>query len=244
MGNRYHSTFLANFQTGQTMEELAVIGLFKKCKLSVFGPAAVMLLMLSGCAIPGFFTVGGTIPGAYEVNRGSGKANFGGFFDACSLGHNQQWGEFVYHDPTTVEAENYDWMDKKLRIKAMVTKASGCDSDSENWDPSQIGLACTLCYTFGDQGTKTIPNFPGDEEYQDNTDFGAAVFTYVSQDSKNPGWGTGFVCIGDNGEGNEAEDYFRIKLFDHHGPWPGYQNVGTDVSGNIQDATEAECTIY
>ncbi len=189
------------------MEELAVTRLFKKCKLSVFGPAAVFMLVLSGCAVPGWFTIGGTIPAHYNEGQ---KANFGGEFNACNL--ESPWGHVTYHDRST---------DPKLRLEGDVTNAEKCASLSEG---GEISVACAFCEgKFGDL-------LHGDEG-----SVGAVEIWYRSQDRRNfaDEGGKAYVCVVDNGEGVNAEPD-RLAIWIASGPYAGYFNHG-DVQGNIDE---------
>jgi hypothetical protein len=164
--------------------------------------SAVLALALVGCAEPGFFSVGGWIPGAE-----GGKANFGGYVDACNFP--TTYGHLTYHD------KGYP-----LRLEGHVTGGAQCVNDGG--EPS---AACVQCQAVAIDklGWSSFPV----------ADLGYAEITYRSQDKRNnPGTGTAFVCVADFGEGANADDPDFLYINVETGPYGGYENWG-EVKGNI-----------
>jgi hypothetical protein len=167
--------------------------------------SAVLALALVGCAEPGFFSVGGWIPGAE-----GGKANFGGYVDACNL--SDPIGHFTYHDKGI-----------PLRLEGHVTDGAKCDVFQEG----PISEECARCQITA----AIILQDPGAAL---GDDLGYAEITYRSLDKRNnPGVGTAFMCIADYGEGaNASADFLYIEVMD--GPYDGYVNSG-EVQGNVHE---------
>ena len=177
--------------------------------------SAAVALTLVGCAAPGFFSLGGTIPTEDTTKVGKKyKANFGGYFDACNL--NRTYGHVTYHDKYATSVP--------VRLEGHVVDAAQCVDFGLN---AEVG--CTKCQGWVEDATGLDLDFP------EQGSLGYAKIRYRSQDQKNnPGNGTAYLCVADFGEGANADDsdYLLIKVTS--GPYDGYLNSG-EVQGNINE---------
>ena len=180
---------------------------------------SICALALVGCASPAFFSVGGTIPTQDQTKVGPKyKANFVGFFNACSLSN--PYGHITYHDKYATEGE--------VRLEGLVEDGAECVDFGLGLD-----LGCSLCQ-------EVIEANIGDFDFPEQGYLGYARIHYRSQDSKagySPNNGTAYLCVADFGEGANAFDSDYLLISVTSGPYEGYFNVGA-VQGNIQ---QEEC---
>jgi hypothetical protein len=187
-------------------KEIVIMKILRLCAI------AVLALALVGCAKPGLFSIGGWIPS----EGGGGKANFGGYIDACNLSN--PYGHVTYHDKNATMGH--------LRLEGRVVDAAQCVDDS----PDAEG-GCVKCQYLAEQEFGSI-DFPEDGS------LAYAKIRYRSQNKKEfDGMGYAVMCVADFGEGANASmpDYVFINVTS--GPYDDYYNWG-EVQGNIN---EEEC---
>ena len=179
-------------------------------------PGAVCALFLVGCAAPGFFSLGGTIPTQNPEKTGPRYvANFGGFFDACDL--ENTYGHVTYHDKYSTLGE--------VRLEGLVEDAAECVETGDEGD-----FDCTRCREWVEEAT-------GEElvDFAEGAFLGYAKIRYRSQDMKNfdaSENGVAYACVADFGEGAGAPDDDHLLMRVTTGPYAGYTNFGP-VKGNI-----------
>lgn len=178
---------------------------------------ATCAITLAGCAEPGFFSLGGTIPTENLGKTGTRyKANFGGFIDACDLENVN--GHVTYQDKYASTGE--------IRLEGLVTNAAECVAFSV----SGLEAGCLQCRQWIQEATGEAPPNVPEEGY-----LGYAEIRYRSQDTKTFGKsnnGIAYVCVADFGEGSKAPKSDFLLLNITSGPYEGYRNYGP-VQGNI-----------
>jgi len=164
---------------------------------------AFLLASLSGCAIPGTFSGGGTIPNKASTN---GKATFTFSGDNCS-------GYIV----GSVNYVGHEAMPGTVKLNSVELENTGeCVSPE---DSNYAVAACTLC-----NGLNLLSQAGDGPVY-------ASEFRYISTNPTIPGEGEAFICVQDNGQGSKASgpDYGVISVTS--GPYSGYLKFGP-LKGN------------
>jgi hypothetical protein len=182
-------------------------------KTQLLGIAILMGFGLSGCAVPGKVTGGGSMPSASGVP--GEKANLGFKAEQCALDVVAS-GQYNYRD------DRAPGFPGGVALNGAVLEAGECVSPNPSLP---LDFACFVC----------THNFPGLPAYGFVVDYRS---TNPNVPDILPAGQTAVACVTDNGEGVKATSADFGRIFVQTGPYAGYNNSGP-IKGNIQ---RHECT--
>ena len=177
-------------------------------KSQLLAIAIVTGLGLSGCAVPGKVTGGGSMPSASGIP--GEKATFGFKAEQC--------------DFTVAASGQYNYRDDAapgfpggVAFNGAVLEAGKCVSPSVT---AQLDFACVVCAV-------NFPGLPADGFVVDYRSTNPNVADTLPVQ-------TAVACVTDNGEGTKATSADFGRIFVINGAYSGYTNSGP-VKGNIQE---------